>query len=289
MSATVSGTAPRPCAARPLPRRPPAVARRRRRAGAGPDARRPAAHVVAAGAVRGRGGVRRRPGPRHRPRQPPAARAAARRRRPARRPVVPASSRPGCCPHAPRPGPQHHGLAAHRPGRRSGGPAPGHRRARARLLAERPWRRCPVVSSSPSTTAGATWRAGTGISGWWRSTPARTAAGRRRRGAAVDPWTRRRPRRSRPLFLEPTRPGPAAAWHVDELERPLVAAGPARAPRRAETSPLPYGPVAGLGTSPTSPRRRRHRPRDCRRLAARTTEVVITPWHGVLVLTGLGR
>jgi precorrin-3B synthase len=80
--------------------------------------------------------------------------------------------------------------------------------------------------------------------------------------------------------------GPDAAWHVDELPHPLLLAR-----RRAgdlldvmpdgSPSPLPYGPVPGgehvaVGEdgidAPTAAA-----------WAARAPEVVITPWHGVLV------
>ena len=84
------------------------------------------------------------------------------------------------------------------------------------------------------------------------------------------------------LFLSRRGTGPAAAWHVDELERPLVQG--VDGPSPAETSPLPYGPVAGLshlthvavgddGIGPGT----------AAAWAAWTTEVVITPWHGILV------
>jgi precorrin-3B synthase len=92
------------------------------------------------------------------------------------------------------------------------------------------------------------------------------------------------------LFLDRRGTGPTAAWHVDELERPLVRATPAElveAPRQARppSDPtLPYGPVAGLpnlthvavtddGIDPAT----------AIAWAARTPEVVITPWNGVLL------
>lgn len=87
------------------------------------------------------------------------------------------------------------------------------------------------------------------------------------------------------LFLDRRGTGPAAAWHVDELARPLVRglATPSPGEPRTET-PLPYGPVAGLpdlthvavtddGIDPAT----------AIAWAGRTTEVVITPWHGVLL------
>lgn len=87
------------------------------------------------------------------------------------------------------------------------------------------------------------------------------------------------------LFLDRRGTGPAAAWHVDELARPLMRglATPSPGEPRTET-PLPYGPVAGLpdlthvavtddGIDPAT----------AIAWAGRTTEVVITPWHGVLL------
>jgi precorrin-3B synthase len=97
------------------------------------------------------------------------------------------------------------------------------------------------------------------------------------------------------LFLDRRGSGPTAAWHVDELEGGLdtppaneglvvgrVAASALREPR-IET-PLPYGPVAerpdlthvevgdaGIDAATAAA------------WAARTDEVVITPWHGVLL------
>ena len=104
------------------------------------------------------------------------------------------------------------------------------------------------------------------------------------------------------LFLDRRGTGPTAAWHVAELARPLVDARPTD--RRlvpndmnfgqmgavwdqtsgTRTTPLPYGPVSDLpslthlavgdeGIDPAT----------AVAWAARSTEVVITPWHGVLV------
>lgn len=86
------------------------------------------------------------------------------------------------------------------------------------------------------------------------------------------------------LFLDRRGAGPAAAWHVDELERPLVHAEPSHAEPVEASAPLPYGPVADLpslthfavgedGIDPAT----------AVAWTARTPEVVITPWHGVLV------
>jgi len=100
------------------------------------------------------------------------------------------------------------------------------------------------------------------------------------------------------LFLARRGTGPTAAWHVDELERPLVgpAGGCGSVPNHRDsgsehvvwdqtaTTRLPYGPVADLprlthvavgedGIDPAT----------AVAWAARTPEVVITPWHGVLV------
>ncbi len=89
------------------------------------------------------------------------------------------------------------------------------------------------------------------------------------------------------LFLDRRGTGPTAAWHVDDLARPLAAReSPGMAGRPGIPSPpaLPYGPVADLpslthfavgedGIDPAT----------AVAWAARTPEVVITPWHGVLV------
>lgn len=101
------------------------------------------------------------------------------------------------------------------------------------------------------------------------------------------------------LFLDRRGSGPAAAWHVDELDRPLVeprSEGCGLVPNRTKSGPeaavwdqtaalpLPYGPISGRpdlthiavpedGIDPAT----------AAAWAARTTEVVITPWHGILV------
>jgi precorrin-3B synthase len=93
------------------------------------------------------------------------------------------------------------------------------------------------------------------------------------------------------LFLDRRGSGPGAAWHVDELERPLVpfvrrVAASASEPR-IETPALAYGPVPGLPSLhhvPVGPNDTDGiDPATAAAWAARTTEVVITPWHGVLV------
>lgn len=102
------------------------------------------------------------------------------------------------------------------------------------------------------------------------------------------------------LFLARRGTGPGAAWHVDELDRPLTNAEPAhrshpepvKAPRQARRAdarrtdalPLPHGPVTGLPTlTHVAVTDDGIDPATAASWAARTTEVVITPWHGVLV------
>lgn len=83
------------------------------------------------------------------------------------------------------------------------------------------------------------------------------------------------------LFLDRRGSGPTAAWHVDELPSPLVAPHDPAPGADVRSDPLPYGPVAGRthvavtddGIDPAT----------AATWATRTPEVVITPWHGVLV------
>jgi precorrin-3B synthase len=90
------------------------------------------------------------------------------------------------------------------------------------------------------------------------------------------------------LFLDRRGDGPGAAWHVDELDRPLVSfvgrvAASASEPR-IETPALAYGPVPGLPTlTHVAVTDDGIDPATAASWATRTTEVVITPWHGVLV------
>jgi precorrin-3B synthase len=75
--------------------------------------------------------------------------------------------------------------------------------------------------------------------------------------------------------------GPAAPWHVAELPAPLLPAVPpdARLPKSAE--PLPYGPVPGghhVAVTESGLDRAA-----VAGLTAGVTEVIVTPWRGVLV------
>lgn len=91
------------------------------------------------------------------------------------------------------------------------------------------------------------------------------------------------------LFLDRRGSGPGAAWHVDELARPLVQGLDTPSPSGSgyptnEGITLPYGPVAGVaGLSHVHVDDHGIDPTTAPAWAARTTEVVITPWHGVLV------
>ncbi len=88
------------------------------------------------------------------------------------------------------------------------------------------------------------------------------------------------------LFLSRRGTGPDAAWHVDELERPLVRGLDMPSPAAGSSSrePLPYGPVAGLpGLTHVAVGDEGIDPATAVAWAARTTEAVITPWHGILV------
>jgi precorrin-3B synthase len=76
--------------------------------------------------------------------------------------------------------------------------------------------------------------------------------------------------------------GPTAAWHVDELGVPLVAAEPADPRVPAAVPPLPHGPVPG-GTHVPAPDGVLS-PALVADLASRgTADLVVTPWRGVLV------
>lgn len=83
-------------------------------------------------------------------------------------------------------------------------------------------------------------------------------------------------------FLTARGDGPTAAWHVDELTSPLAGSAPADPRLPASTAPLPYGPVAGVLHA--------HVPDGVltRELAADLVrpdgDMVVTPWHGVLVM-----
>jgi precorrin-3B synthase len=99
------------------------------------------------------------------------------------------------------------------------------------------------------------------------------------------------------LFLDRRGSGPGAAWHVDELERALVGPGVCRlVPNdtnpgqihvvwdQSTSLPLPFGPVTDLPEMTHVP----VGPEGIDRAtaatwAAQNDEVVITPWHGILV------
>jgi len=80
-------------------------------------------------------------------------------------------------------------------------------------------------------------------------------------------------------FLDRRGHGPSAAWHVRELDSPLVPVEPVDARVPGECPPLPHGPVpGGLHVAAAGG------------ALDRTTvgawpdgEVVVTPWHGVLL------
>lgn len=71
--------------------------------------------------------------------------------------------------------------------------------------------------------------------------------------------------------------GPTAPWHVDELPEPLAPDHPRDARTRVRTDPLPHdgAHVAVPGGVLT--------PGLVARLAARGDDLVVTPWHGVVV------
>ncbi len=86
------------------------------------------------------------------------------------------------------------------------------------------------------------------------------------------------------LFLDRRGSDATAAWHVDELGSSLVQPRFTEPAAEVVSDPLPYGPVAGRpdlthvavtddGIDPAT----------AAGWAARSTEVVITPWQGVLI------
>ena len=84
-------------------------------------------------------------------------------------------------------------------------------------------------------------------------------------------------------FLGVRGDGADAPWHVDELPEPLVPAVPPAPRSRVTSEPLPYGEVQG-GTHVAAPdgvldAAAVHR-------LAPHAELVVTPWHGVLVPDG---
>lgn len=84
-------------------------------------------------------------------------------------------------------------------------------------------------------------------------------------------------------FLRLRGTGPTAPWHVDELPYPLVLPE-SRDPRSGvEAAPLPYGDV-GAGHHHAVPGGRLEAAFAARLLElARGRDLVVTPWHGVLV------
>jgi len=85
-------------------------------------------------------------------------------------------------------------------------------------------------------------------------------------------------------FLDRRGSGPGAAWHVAELDSPLVGPQPPAPGADTRAAPLPYGPVRGLpGAEHLPVGDDGIDPATAADWAARTTEVVITPWHGVLL------
>ncbi len=83
-------------------------------------------------------------------------------------------------------------------------------------------------------------------------------------------------------FLGSRGTGPDAAWHVDELDQSLLASYPCADGADVRRDPLPHGPVAG-GTHVAVDRDAGIDADLAAVWAALTEEVVVTPWHGVLV------
>ena len=83
------------------------------------------------------------------------------------------------------------------------------------------------------------------------------------------------------LFVARRGSGPEAPWHVDELPAPLVEATAAAPGAEVAAEPLPHGrvpggehvPVGDQGIDAVT----------AAAWAARAEDVVVTPWHGVLV------
>jgi len=82
-------------------------------------------------------------------------------------------------------------------------------------------------------------------------------------------------------FLDRRGDGPAAAWHVRELTVPLWPPTPAHEGLPAASPPAPYGPFPG-GEHVAVPDGVLT-PELVEELTARTAELVVTPWHGVVV------
>ncbi len=83
-------------------------------------------------------------------------------------------------------------------------------------------------------------------------------------------------------FLGVRGTGPDAAWHVDELDQPLLTSYPCAGGADVRSDPLPHGPVPGGTHVAVDPDQGIDA--DLAAVwAALTEEVVVTPWHGVLV------
>lgn len=82
-------------------------------------------------------------------------------------------------------------------------------------------------------------------------------------------------------FLARRGEGAEAAWHVDELRRPLVEAVPREAAAAVLCPPLPFGPVIG-GEHVAAPGGVVG-PALASRLAGHHRALVVTPWRGVLL------
>jgi precorrin-3B synthase len=85
-------------------------------------------------------------------------------------------------------------------------------------------------------------------------------------------------------FVRERGTGPDAAWHVDELPEFKTRRATTYNPARHEGQlALPYGPVAGTGLTHVEVGADGIDRQTIAAWAARTAEVVVTPWHGVLV------
>lgn len=82
-------------------------------------------------------------------------------------------------------------------------------------------------------------------------------------------------------FLDRRGDGPGAAWHVRELSEPLRPPSPADAGLPTASPPAPYGPFPG-GEHVAVPDGILT-PELVAELTGRAAELVVTPWHGVVV------
>ncbi len=86
------------------------------------------------------------------------------------------------------------------------------------------------------------------------------------------------------LFLDRRGSEATAAWHVDELGSALVEPRFTDPAADVRSDPLPYGPVDGRpDVTHVAVTAEGIDPATAVAWAARTTEAVITPWHGILV------